>query len=116
MKLQVAASVAALVGLAASAKDKRTFAVLRFTNKELVKTRVDPIMTPGKVGTHVHSVFGGSGFGMSSTGESILNSKCSTAMISGDNSNYWVPSLYFRDPKTGKFEDVELFYANAYYL
>lgn len=116
MKFQIAAAAIALVGSAASAKNERTFAVLRFTNKQLTKARADPIVSPGKVSSHVHSIFGGSGFGLGATGKDLMGSKCSTAMITGDNSAYWVPSLYFKDPKTGKLEDVELFYANAYYL
>jgi hypothetical protein len=116
MKFHAVAVAAALVGTAAAAKDKRTFAVLRFTNKQLTVGRVDPIVTPGKTSTHVHHVLGGSNFGISSTGKDLMQSKCSTAMIKGDNSNYWFPSLYFKDPKTGKFEAVEMFYSNAYYL
>lgn len=116
MKLNAVAAATALVGSVVAAKNERTFAVLRFTNKQLTKGRVDPIVTPGKPSTHVHNVLGGSAFGISSTGKDLMESKCSTAMIKGDNSNYWFPSLYFKDPKTGKLEDVEVFYANAYYL
>ncbi|KAK8933100.1 WSC domain-containing protein 1 [Metarhizium anisopliae] len=116
MKLHTIAATAALVGTGFSAKNERTFAVLRFTNKQLTKGRMDPIVSPGQVSTHVHSIFGGSNFGLGSTGKDLMDSKCTTAMIKGDNSNYWVPSLYFKDPKTGKLEDVELFYANAYYF
>ncbi|PHH70985.1 hypothetical protein CDD80_5610 [Ophiocordyceps camponoti-rufipedis] len=100
----------------ATAKDARSFAVLRFTNKQLTKGRMDPIRSPGKTGAHVHHVLGGSGFSTSSTGKDLLESKCSTAKVKGDNSNYWFPSLYFRDAATGKLEGVELFYANAYYF
>ncbi|KAF4581889.1 WSC domain protein [Ophiocordyceps camponoti-floridani] len=100
----------------ATAKDHRSFAVLRFTNKQLTKGRMDPIRSPGKTGAHVHHVLGGSGFGTSSTGKDLLESNCSTAKVKGDNSNYWFPSLYFRDAGTGKLEGVDLFYANAYYF
>ncbi|GAB0132642.1 hypothetical protein EsDP_00001071 [Epichloe bromicola] len=119
MKLTAAAAFLALVTGVAARKDnpdKRTFAVLRFTNKQLTKGRMDPIVTPGKVAGHVHSVLGGSGFGLASTGKDLMASNCSTALVKGDNSNYWFPSLYFKDPKTGKLEDVELFYANVYYF
>ncbi|OAA38041.1 hypothetical protein NOR_06786 [Metarhizium rileyi] len=116
MKFHVLAATAAMVGTGLSAKNERTFAVLRFTNKQLTIGRMDPIVSPGKASTHTHHIFGGSNFGLSSTGKDLMDSKCSTAMIAGDNSNYWVPSLYFKDPKTGKLEDVELFYANAYYF
>ena len=113
-------SSAALAALSATtamaAKDERTFAVLRFTSNSLTRGRMDPIVAPGQISTHVHNVLGGSGFSISSTGKDLQDSKCSNAMVKGDNSNYWYPALYFKDPKTGKFEDVEVFYTNAYYL
>lgn len=116
MKIAVVAAVAALAGAASAGKDKRTFAVLHFNNKMLTKGRADPIVSPGKTASHVHNILGGSGFSLGSTGQDLTNSKCSTAMVKGDNSNYWYPSLYFKDPKTGKYEDVEVFYTNAYYF
>lgn len=108
--------VAALVGSTVAVKDERTFAVLRFNNKQLTKGRMDPIISPGQASTHVHNVMGGSNFGLSSTGEQLMSSACSNAKVKGDNSNYWYPSLYFRDPTTGQLEDVEIWYVNAYYL
>ncbi|PNY25537.1 WSC domain-containing protein 2 [Tolypocladium capitatum] len=116
MKFAVAAALAALAGAASAGKDRRTFAVLRFNNKMLTRARADPIVSPGKVASHVHNVLGGSGFRLGSKGPDLTSSSCSTAMVKGDNSNYWYPSLYFKDPKTGKYEDVEVFYTNAYYF
>lgn len=116
MKFSTVSAVLALTSAAEAAKDKRTFAVLHFNNKQLTVSRADPIVTPGKVSTHVHHVFGGSGFGLGSTGEDLMKSNCTNAKVNGDKSNYWVPSLYFKDPKTGDFESVELFYANVYYF
>lgn len=119
MKLISATAFLAMAATAVALKDnpdKRSFAVLRFTNKQLTKGRLDPIISPGKVSSHVHTVMGGSGFSLGSTGKDLMASNCSTALVKGDNSNYWFPSLYFKDPKTGKLEDVEMFYANVYYL
>lgn len=116
MKFTTATALAVLASVASAAKDKRSFAVLRFTNKQLTKARVDPIMNPGTLSGHVHTVLGGSNFGMNSTGETLRDSKCTNALIKGDMSNYWFPSLYFKDPKTGALEAVELFYSNIYYL
>ena len=113
-----AATLAALCG-EVSAKppsNSRTFAVLQFNGKQLTKGRMDPIVNKGTKSPHVHTVLGGSNFGISATGESLLNSNCSTAKVKGDFSNYWFPSLYFNDPATGKFETVEISYVNAYYL
>ncbi|KAL6802021.1 COOH terminal WSC domain-containing protein [Trichoderma sp. SZMC 28012] len=110
------AAVAAMAGIAAAAKDSRTFAVLRFTNKGLVTTRADPIVNPGVPSGHVHNVLGGSNFGFSSTGADLVKSNCSTALVKGDYSNYWYPTLYFHDPKTGDFEYVDVYYTNVYYF
>lgn len=110
--------LAAALGCAAagSAKDKRTFAVLRFTNKQLTIGRVDPIVNRGGPSPHLHHVLGGSAFGFNVTGADLEKSNCSTAMVKGDNSNYWFPSLFFKDNQTGKYEDVELYYAQVYYF
>ncbi|KAL7904307.1 COOH terminal WSC domain-containing protein [Trichoderma velutinum] len=110
------AAIAAIAGVAAAAKDSGTFAVLQFTNKGLVTTRADPIVNPGVPSGHVHNVLGGSNFGFSSTGEDLLKSNCSTALIKGDYSNYWYPVLYFRDPKTHGLEYVDVYYTNVYYF
>ncbi|CAF3467565.1 hypothetical protein SNK03_008077 [Fusarium graminearum] len=116
MKSTFVAAAALLAGAASAAKDEGTFAVLRFTNKQLTRGRMDPILFPGETSTHVHNIMGGSGFSTSATGKDLMESKCSNAMIKGDNSAYWFPSLYFQDPKSGKFEDVEFDYFNAYYF
>jgi hypothetical protein len=112
----LAATLMAVSPAIVAAKDSRTFAVLRFNGKELTRARADPIVSPGKTASHVHSILGGSGFSLSSNGEDLKNSKCSNAKIKGDNSNYWYPAMYFKDPKTGELEDVEVFYTNAYYF
>ncbi|KAL0931960.1 uncharacterized protein CTRU02_212913 [Colletotrichum truncatum] len=113
-----AAALTTLIGAASagSKSSERTFAVLRFNGKELVRTRVDPIVSPGQPASHVHGVMGGSNFGLSANGETLSKSKCTNAMINGDNSAYWFPWLYFQDPKTQKFEPVEIFYVNIYYF
>jgi hypothetical protein len=110
------AALAAIMGSADGAHQELTHAVLRFTNKSLVKVREDPIANPGTIGKHVHNVMGGSAFSKSVTGEELMNSKCTNAQIKGDFSSYWFPSLYFHDEESGEFEDVEISYVNVYYL
>lgn len=107
----------ALAATAQAAKDSRTFAVLRFYGDEpLLEARVDPIVNPGATAMHVHTIQGGSNIGISSTGEDLMNSECSTALIVGDDSAYWMPSLYFQDPATGLLDKVDLYYMNVYYF
>lgn len=115
MKFTPLEALAVIIGAASAAKNERTFTVLRFNNNALTRARIDPIVTPGRPGAHVHSVMGGSNFGMNSTGKDLTKSECSNAMIKGDNSNYWYPALMFKDPNTGELEDVKPFYTNAYY-
>ncbi|KAF4971447.1 hypothetical protein FZEAL_9846 [Fusarium zealandicum] len=116
MKFTLVSAAAALAGVATAAHEEGTFAVLRFTNKQLTKGRMDPILFPGQTSTHVHTIMGGSAFSKSATGKDLLDAKCSNALIKGDNSNYWFPSVYFNDPKTGEFEAVEFDYFSAYYF
>lgn len=108
--------LAALVATVA-AKDKRTFAVLRhYGQGPLTTCRADPIVSPGQTSAHVHTVMGASNFGLNSTGESLKESSCTTAMVKGDLSAYWFPTLYFQDPETKLLEQVKMFYMNVYYL
>lgn len=81
-----------------------------------MNARLDPIVNPGALSGHVHTVMGASNFNANSTGEELRKSKCTTALIKGDMSAYWFPRLYFEDPKDGHFEPVEMFYMNVYYL
>ena len=114
-----AAVVAALASMAsvASAKDGRTFAVLRFHgNGPLTTGRSDPIVNPGEVSSHLHTIQGASGFSNSATGDDLLASNCSTANVKADKSAYWMPSLFFHDKANGTFEPVKLFYMNVYYF
>ncbi|KKA28083.1 hypothetical protein TD95_003606 [Thielaviopsis punctulata] len=105
-----------LAGSAAAVKTGRTFAVMRFNGDAIFNGRIDPIVSPGGVSSHVHTVMGSSGFGPSATGESIVAANCTNAKLKGDHSNYWYPRLYFRDPKNGTLEAVPMFYTNAYYF
>lgn len=71
----------------------------------LVKERADPIVAPGKVSAHVHTISGGSGFGFEMTYDQARASKCSSCPIKADLSNYWTPSLYFK-AQNGSFISV----------
>ena len=105
------------VSASAYSATQRSFAVNHFYGKgPLMMGRVDPIVTPGGPSGHVHAIQGGNAFGMTMTDTQALGSTCTSSRVKNDKSNYWTPALYFRDPKTGLFEDVEMFYMNVYYL
>ncbi|EPE07387.1 hypothetical protein F503_08038 [Ophiostoma piceae UAMH 11346] len=110
------AVLASMVSVA-SAKDGRTFAVLRFHGDGPLTTgRSDPIVNPGEVSSHLHTIQGASGFSNSATGDDLLASNCSTANVKADKSAYWMPSLFFHDKANNTFEPVKLFYMNVYYF
>ncbi|KAJ4464394.1 hypothetical protein C8R41DRAFT_860028 [Lentinula lateritia] len=83
-------------------------------NNILTTQRLDPIVTPGEVSTHVHSVLGGSGFGLNVNTSILQESECTSIPIQEDKSNYWFPQLYFQK-NDGSFASVS---GNAviYYL
>ena len=68
--------------------------------------RVDPLLSAGKVSNHVHSVLGGNAFQAEMDFATTQTSTCSTNPVRDDLSNYWMPALYFKDPKDGSFTRV----------
>ncbi|KAI5811394.1 WSC-domain-containing protein [Peziza echinospora] len=68
--------------------------------------RADPIVNPGKVAGHLHTIMGGNGFDFTMDYEQALNSTCSTCAVTKDLSNYWTPSLFYQ-AKNGSFFPVK---------
>lgn len=91
------------------------FTVLQFTNNRLTKGRMDPIISPGRTSSHVHTIMGGSGFSLDSTGDDLRRSRCTNARSKADMSNYWFPSLYFINEED-LLESIEVYYVTVYYL
>lgn len=112
------ASVFAAMAMSVSAvKNGRTFAVNHFYGKgPLTSGRMDPIVSPGVPSGHHHTIQGGSNFALTMADTQLLSSRCTSARVKNDNSNYWVPTLFFQDPADGLFTPVPLFYMNVYYL
>jgi len=115
MKYSIALAAAALVGPALGERDS-AFAVMRFNGKEICKGRMDPIVSYGEPSSHVHSIFGGSNFGLHADGKKLSQSKCTSAKVKGDKSAYWSPTVFFHDEEAGTFEPVPVMYTNVYYL
>ncbi|CAG8977936.1 hypothetical protein HYALB_00001816 [Hymenoscyphus albidus] len=112
-------SVVAALATSATAytANKRSFAVNHFYGKgPLVEGRMDPIINPGVASGHVHTVQGGNKFSLTMSDTDAMESTCTSSLVKNDKSNYWTPSLYFKDPATGALEKVELFYMNVYYF
>ncbi|KAJ6578874.1 hypothetical protein DFH09DRAFT_1148548 [Mycena vulgaris] len=64
---------------------------LMASNNIITTQRLDPIVSPGSVSTHAHSVLGGSNFGMNTSTAALRNSSCTSIPIPEDKSNYWFP-------------------------
>jgi len=52
---------------------------------------------------------------MNYTFEDARNSACTSCEVTTDKSNYWIPTLFFQDPKTKTFEQVPNGGLLAYY-
>ncbi|KAH0545165.1 hypothetical protein FGG08_000777 [Glutinoglossum americanum] len=72
----------------------------------LVVERADPVVSPGAVSGHVHTIMGGSGFGFTMDYAQARASACSTCKVAQDMSNYWVPTLYYH-AQNGSFISVD---------
>ncbi|CZR39290.1 uncharacterized protein FPRO_05517 [Fusarium proliferatum ET1] len=67
--------------------------------------RADPIVNPGQLSSHAHTVMGGNGFNFTMDYDTARASTCTTCKAREDLSNYWIPNLYYRGPD-GTFQDV----------
>lgn len=67
----------------------------------ILSGRIDPIVNPGKLSTHSHTIVGGSNIGIDSSYESMINSACTSCEIQADKSAYWAPILYVLSIKRG---------------
>ncbi|KAK3696339.1 hypothetical protein LTR37_018004 [Vermiconidia calcicola] len=59
--------------------------------------RIDPIVDPGAVSAHVHTITGSSGFSPTADFESLTaDGTCTACSVTQDHSAYWTPPLYFQ--------------------
>ncbi|OSD05010.1 WSC-domain-containing protein [Trametes coccinea BRFM310] len=93
------ARILSLVTLAAVANAYWTFG----GTPVLVQTRLDSIVNPDGIGTHVHAITGASGFSNHYDYDQLIQSNCTTITVQADKSNYWMPQMYHRDKDTGAF-------------
>ncbi|KAJ5272486.1 hypothetical protein N7478_007611 [Penicillium angulare] len=78
--------------------------------------RIDPIVDPGEVSSHVHSVHGGGNFGLSSDMDTLRESDCTSCGVTQDMSAYWTPALYFMHTNGSAQVVPEVGGMLAYYL
>ncbi|WVQ81577.1 hypothetical protein IAT38_003701 [Cryptococcus sp. DSM 104549] len=110
--LSALSATLALLG-GAFAADANAFWIVGHGNAGIT-SRVDPIVNPGAVSGHVHSVVGSSAFSPTYSYAHSIAGQCTTANIGVDHSNYWIPPLYRK--VSGGFELVKMNRVNTYYL
>ncbi|KAI9062007.1 WSC-domain-containing protein, partial [Trametes sanguinea] len=57
--------------------------------KLIAQTRLDSIVNPDALGTHVHAIAGASGFSNVYDPDTLVKSNCTTIPVQPDKSNYW---------------------------
>jgi hypothetical protein len=76
----------------------------------LTAQRSDPVLSPGRVSNHVHTVVGGNGFNANMSEVNATATSCDKAL---DHSNYWMPQLYYHNNSQYilvKFQEAAIFY------
>ncbi|SPC62103.1 uncharacterized protein UHOD_12166 [Ustilago sp. UG-2017b] len=87
-------------------------------HKALKQARIDPIVNPGKLSSHVHSLVGANGVDANTTTAELVQdaSTCTTSGLPIDMSAYWAPSLYSYNADKDTLTPRPLGYVNTYYL
>ncbi|TYJ59040.1 hypothetical protein B9479_000029 [Cryptococcus floricola] len=68
--------------------------------------RMDPIVNPSAVSSHVHNIVGASNFNIAlNSASDQLNAACSSTIVNDDISNYWAPQLYYHH-QNGTFSPI----------
>jgi hypothetical protein len=91
--------VIAVSVLALAATPARAFWIL--DHGQLTLDRLDPIISPGAVSSHVHVAVGARAFGPIATNVSAQAAGCTTSPVQADKSMYWVPQLYHQNLNNG---------------
>jgi len=77
--------------------------------------RLDPIINPGAISSHVHKISGPPNINLSSSYDTLQHNGCTSCNIQADKSAYWTPLLYYKH-KNGSFEEVPADGMVVYYL
>ncbi|KAG8970892.1 hypothetical protein FRC05_011660 [Tulasnella sp. 425] len=85
--------------------------------KVLLAARLDSIVTPGGVSSHLHNIVGGNHFSATYDYDDLRKSTCTSNLVSIDHSNYWAPGLHYVNKTGGSttFSYIPSYYT-VYYL
>jgi hypothetical protein len=64
-------------------------AFFALNSPNLVIERLDPLVKPGGIASHLHTVLGGNHWSDTYSYENQISSTCTTMPVSVDKSNYW---------------------------
>jgi hypothetical protein len=103
--------VALVLGLAAQSN---AYWVLG-CGKPIAIERLDPIVSPGTISSHAHSIMGGNAFDWVLDYNKTQTSNCTTCGVSKDLSNYWVPKVYFHAANGSYISVEQVGGVNVYY-
>ncbi|OCT50818.1 WSC domain-containing protein [Cladophialophora carrionii] len=77
--------------------------------------RIDPIVNPGGISGHCHTIAGPNNINTTSTFDSLQAAYCTSCSIQKDKSAYWTPNLYYRY-RNGSYQEVPHDGTVVYYL
>jgi hypothetical protein len=81
---------------------------------EAFRSRLDPIVSQNTTSGHIHSVYGSKHFASYVTTDILTSSPCTTIQNQLDDSNYWQPAPYGRNPN-GTFTALTNVELSIYY-
>jgi hypothetical protein len=85
------------------------------TLRLLTNSRLDPVVSPNSVASHMHRIVGGGNFGAAYNFQDQVSASCTSASITVDKSNYWMPALYWINSETS-FIPLPAFQRFYYFL
>ncbi|WRT65391.1 uncharacterized protein IL334_002334 [Kwoniella shivajii] len=87
------------------------------TNRSIAVTRLDPIVSPNGVASHLHRIHGSSYFTANLTSATDMQNlaKCTTTVVQDDKSAYWVAELFYQWPN-GSLSSIPLDRTSLYYF
>ncbi len=91
LSLSSAAVLVALLTATGVQRASATAGLILDTIFPLVFEQLDPIVSPNAQSSHMHSVFGGSGFGAAYNFADSQKAACTSTYVTVDKSNYWAP-------------------------
>ncbi|KAF2140362.1 uncharacterized protein K452DRAFT_274083 [Aplosporella prunicola CBS 121167] len=85
-------------------------------NQPLALARLDPIVQPGVISSHMHSFIGANAIAPTMDFEQTQSANCSQVYVKPDKSLYWMPPLFFQDPTNRSFTLVPEHHRVLYYF